>query len=213
MQAGVFTRLWEEALQDYDDLIELNFAWMAIDSSLHKAPLGGKKTGPNPTDCGKGGVKRSLLTEARGISVVLVMKGANRHNMNLTESILRSMPPRSSSRPRCPPGGRPRPACVLGRGLRLRPGARSGERAGLHGPHPPPGRGEEGKSCRATGPALGGRTHPFLVQLLLAPAHPLGQKAQELPGHVTFFLCLSHMELLPIGVAAKQEQLIPGKSL
>ena len=48
VQAGVFARLWDEALGDYDDLIELNFSWLALDSSLHKAPLGGKKTRPQP---------------------------------------------------------------------------------------------------------------------------------------------------------------------
>ena len=48
VQAGVFARLWDEALQDYDDLIGLNFAWMALDGSLHKAPLGGKKNGAQP---------------------------------------------------------------------------------------------------------------------------------------------------------------------
>ncbi|GAA4005441.1 hypothetical protein GCM10022408_16490 [Hymenobacter fastidiosus] len=53
----------------------------------------GKKTGPNPTDRGKGGVKRSLLTEARGIPVGLVLEGANRHDMKLTESTLTSLPP------------------------------------------------------------------------------------------------------------------------
>ncbi|RZK10058.1 MAG: IS5 family transposase [Hymenobacter sp.] len=93
VQAGVFAQLWEEALQDYEDLIGLNFAWMALDGSLHKAPLGEKKTGPNPTDRGKGGVKRSLLTEARGIPVGLVVEGANRHDMKLTESTLASLPP------------------------------------------------------------------------------------------------------------------------
>jgi putative transposase len=46
VQAGVFTRLWNEALQDYDDLIGLNFSWMALDGSLHKAPLGGEKNRP-----------------------------------------------------------------------------------------------------------------------------------------------------------------------
>ena len=65
----MFARLWDVALQNYDELIGLNFGWMAPDGSLHKAPLGGKKTGFNPTDCGKGGVKLSLLTEARGIPV------------------------------------------------------------------------------------------------------------------------------------------------
>jgi transposase len=43
VQAGVFARLWDEALRDYDELIGLNFAWMALDGSLHKAPLGGEK--------------------------------------------------------------------------------------------------------------------------------------------------------------------------
>ncbi|WP_425553162.1 IS5 family transposase [Hymenobacter algoricola] len=93
VKAGVFARLWDEALQDYDDLIGLTFAWMALDGSLHKAPLAGKKTGPNPTDRGKGGVKRSLLTEARGLPVGLVLDGANGHDMKLTESTLMSLPP------------------------------------------------------------------------------------------------------------------------
>ena len=48
VQAGVFARLWDEALQDYDDLIGLHFAWMALDGSLHKAPLGGKKNRAQP---------------------------------------------------------------------------------------------------------------------------------------------------------------------
>ena len=52
-----------------------------------------KKTGPNPTDRGKGGVKRSRLTEARGIPVGLVLDGANRHDMKLTESTLAGLPP------------------------------------------------------------------------------------------------------------------------
>lgn len=76
VQAGVFAWLWDEALQEYNDLLGLNFAWMSRDGSLHKAPLGEGKTGANPTDCGQGGVKCSLLTEARGIPVGLVLEGA-----------------------------------------------------------------------------------------------------------------------------------------
>jgi transposase len=48
VQAGVFARLWDEALQDYEELIGLNFAWMALDGSLHKALLGGEKNRPQP---------------------------------------------------------------------------------------------------------------------------------------------------------------------
>ena len=48
VQAGVFARLWDEALHDYEALIGLDFDWMALDGSLHKAPLGGEKNGPQP---------------------------------------------------------------------------------------------------------------------------------------------------------------------
>ncbi|WP_204248399.1 IS5 family transposase [Hymenobacter sp. PAMC 26628] len=97
VQAGVFARRWDEALGDYDELLGLNFAWMALDGSLHKAPLGGKKTGPNPPDRGNGGVKRSLLTEARGIPVGLVLDGANRHDGKLVESTWASVPPQAEA--------------------------------------------------------------------------------------------------------------------
>ena len=89
----MFARLWNEALQDYEDLIGLDFDWMALDGSLYKAPLGGKKTGPNPTDRAKGGVKRSLLNEARGIPVGLVLERGNRNDMKLTQSTLSSLQP------------------------------------------------------------------------------------------------------------------------
>ena len=46
VQAGVFARLCDEALGDYDDLIGLNFSWLALDGSLHKAPLGGEINSP-----------------------------------------------------------------------------------------------------------------------------------------------------------------------
>ena len=48
----------------------------------------GKKTGPNPTDRGKCGVKRSVLTEGHGIPLSVVVAGANRHDMKLTRAIL-----------------------------------------------------------------------------------------------------------------------------
>lgn len=43
----------------------------------------GKKTGPNPTDRGKDGTKRSVLTEAHGIPVSVAVDGANRHDMKM----------------------------------------------------------------------------------------------------------------------------------
>ena len=57
---------------------------MAVDGwNNDEGAVGGfKKTGPNPTDRGKQGVKRSLLTEA-AVPVALAIEGANRHDMKL----------------------------------------------------------------------------------------------------------------------------------
>ena len=58
---------------------------LAVDGwSDDEGACGGfKKTGPNPTDRGKQGVKRSLLTEAAGIPIAVAIDGANRHDMKL----------------------------------------------------------------------------------------------------------------------------------
>jgi transposase len=41
--AGFFARLWEAALQDYDELQGLDWEWLAMDGAMQKAPLGGGK--------------------------------------------------------------------------------------------------------------------------------------------------------------------------
>jgi putative transposase len=51
----------------------------------------GKKTGANPTDRGKSGVKRSVLTEGQGVPIGLAVDGANRHDMKLVEQTLTSI--------------------------------------------------------------------------------------------------------------------------
>ena len=64
--AGVFLELWRVGLERFDELLGLDWSWLSLDGAMTKSPLGGGKTGPNPTDRGQSGVKRSLLTEARG---------------------------------------------------------------------------------------------------------------------------------------------------
>jgi hypothetical protein len=53
--------------------------------------LEGKKTGPNPSDRAKGGVKRSLWTEGHGIPLGLAGDGANWQDMQLVRSTLDSL--------------------------------------------------------------------------------------------------------------------------
>jgi putative transposase len=81
--AGFFRRLWEAGLTAYDDLVGIEWEWQSIDGAMTKAPFGGAATGPNPTDRGKLGVKRSLLTDGAGIPLAIAVAGANRHDMKL----------------------------------------------------------------------------------------------------------------------------------
>lgn len=87
-RAGFFGRLWEAGLLAYDELVGLDWAWQAADGAMTKAPFGGDAAGPNPTDRGKGGTKRSLLTEGAGIPLAVVVDGANRHDMKLLAATL-----------------------------------------------------------------------------------------------------------------------------
>jgi putative transposase len=48
-------------------------------------------TGPNPTDRGKSGTKRSLLTDGRGIPLAVAIAGANRHDCKLVQQTLTNM--------------------------------------------------------------------------------------------------------------------------
>ena len=90
--AGVFVNLWAEGLQEYDELKGLDWEWLSMDGAMTKAPLGGERTGKNPTDRGKLGTKRSLLTDANGVPVGLAVEGANRHDKKLVEPTLESIP-------------------------------------------------------------------------------------------------------------------------
>lgn len=54
-RAGVFCEIWRQGLLDYDEVVGIDWSFLAADGALSKAPLGGQKTGPNPTDRGKKG--------------------------------------------------------------------------------------------------------------------------------------------------------------
>ena len=92
VRAGVFRRMWAAGLTDYDELKGIAWQWQAADGVMTKAPLGGQKTGPNPTDRAKRGTKRSLLVDERGAPLGLVVSGANTPDGQLLAATLASMP-------------------------------------------------------------------------------------------------------------------------
>lgn len=54
-RAGVFGEIWRQGLLDYDEKVGIDWSFLAADGAMTKAPLGGEKTGANPTDRGKKG--------------------------------------------------------------------------------------------------------------------------------------------------------------
>lgn len=82
-KAGFFKVLWQEGLQEYDEVKGIEWQWQSADGAMTKAPFAKGATGPNPTDRAKRGVKRSLLTDGAGIPLAIVEDGANRHDSKL----------------------------------------------------------------------------------------------------------------------------------
>ena len=87
---GVFQRLWQAGLAEYDELAGIGWDWQSVDSSTVKAPYAVAAVGPAPTDRGKQGTKRSLLCDRQGIPLALVIEGANRHDMKLVTATLQA---------------------------------------------------------------------------------------------------------------------------
>ena len=51
----MFHEIWRRGLLDYAAIVGIDWSWLAADGAMTEAPLGGPKTGPNPTDRAKEG--------------------------------------------------------------------------------------------------------------------------------------------------------------
>jgi putative transposase len=89
--ADVFLNFWKTGVEQFDELRGIDWSFLSMDGAMTKAPLAGDKTGPNPTDRAKKGVKRSLLTEGQGVAIGLAIDGANRHDMKLVRATIESI--------------------------------------------------------------------------------------------------------------------------
>ena len=86
--AGLSEQVHALTLEAYDRMIGLELDDLAVDGCITKAPSGGEVAGRSPVDRGKGGLKRSVVTEATGLPLHLVAAGANRHASPLLEPTL-----------------------------------------------------------------------------------------------------------------------------
>ena len=78
---GLFEKLMKRMVEYYArERGGIGWRWQAMDSKNSPAPVGGAKTGKNPTDRGKRGAKINLLVEQSGAPLSVVLTGANRHD-------------------------------------------------------------------------------------------------------------------------------------
>jgi transposase len=77
IRLGVWDRLRLACLDAYEKMIGLDLADLAVDGCTTKAPCGGECAGRSPVDRGKGGLKRSQLTDGAGIPIAAVSAPAN----------------------------------------------------------------------------------------------------------------------------------------
>jgi transposase len=91
-KAGIWQRLFETLLSELQRTHQLDWHRALVDSSTLRAPSGGAKTGPNPTDRRKLGSKHHLLVEAQGIPLAVILTKANRHDVTQLLPLLDKVP-------------------------------------------------------------------------------------------------------------------------
>jgi transposase len=77
IRLGIFDRLRLACLDAYEEMIGLDLADVAVDGCITKAPCGGECAGRSPVDRGKGGMKRSQLSDSVGVPMATVSAPAN----------------------------------------------------------------------------------------------------------------------------------------
>jgi transposase len=51
--SGVFEKLWRVALEEYDDVVGIDWQWQSLDGAMTKSPLGGEKNREKPDRSGQ----------------------------------------------------------------------------------------------------------------------------------------------------------------
>ncbi|CAM4121175.1 IS5 family transposase [Comamonas aquatilis] len=90
--SGVWQKLHLAMLARLREHDQIDWGRASIDGSSVPSPLGGRETGPNPTDRGKLGSKRHIVVDGRGIPLVILVSGAKRHDSKMFENCVDAIP-------------------------------------------------------------------------------------------------------------------------
>lgn len=88
---GVMEKIWAVMAAGCEELGGVKWEWQSADGAMGKARFGGDEVGPNPTDRGKNGTKRSLVVDEDGGPLGAVIAGANVHDAKLLEKTLEAI--------------------------------------------------------------------------------------------------------------------------
>ena len=107
---GVWPAVHRRLLNRLGKLGGVDLSAAAVDAQSVRAALGGAHTGPNPTDRGKAGCKRHVITDAAGVPLVVHTTAANVNDETAVPAMLDALPPVQG------PRGRPKakPAALYG---------------------------------------------------------------------------------------------------
>ena len=123
VEGGIFEKIWAVLVAECDELGGVQWQWQSRPTRCWARPgSGGKKTGKNPTDRGKKGTKKSLLTDGDGGPLGVVIAGANVVEQKLLKATIEAI---VVERPD-PDGGGAAP--VPGQGVRQPQRSRGGDR-------------------------------------------------------------------------------------
>jgi putative transposase len=86
--SGLFEQVWADQVRAYDQTRGIAWNWQILDSAIIPAPLGGGKTGKNPTDRAKLGSKRHVLVDRRGVPLAFTLSAANTPDYQCAEVTL-----------------------------------------------------------------------------------------------------------------------------
>ena len=104
-KAGIWQRFFEVLLAELQATHKIDWYRALVDSASVRAPCGGEKTGPNPTDRRKLGSKHHMLTDANGIPLAVILTEANRHDVTQLLPLVEKIPrvKGKPGAPRCRP--------------------------------------------------------------------------------------------------------------
>ena len=109
-QAAVWARLHAVLLAELRYADKIDWSRAAVDATTLRALRGGDKTGPTPTDRGRGGTKDHLLTDGGGLPLAMRTTGANRHESTQLLALVDAVPP-VAGKPGAP---KRKPEAILG---------------------------------------------------------------------------------------------------